>query len=138
MCVCVCRNPIGRIHIYINTGFPDGSEGKESAYSGGDPDLIHRSGRCPGRGNGSPPQYSCLENPMDRGAWRATIHGVAELDVTEQLALSLSYVHTHTHTYTLFQLLSIIQLLQDTELSSLCYAVGPYGLSILYTVVCIC
>ena len=41
------------------------------------------SGRSPGGGNGNPLQYSCLENPMDRGAWWATVHGVVELDMTE-------------------------------------------------------
>ena len=41
-------------------------------------------GRCPGEGHGNPLQYSCLENPMDSGAWRATVHGVAELDTTEE------------------------------------------------------
>ena len=45
--------------------------------------LIPGSGRSLGEGNGNPLQYSCLENPMDRGAWRATVHSVAELDVTE-------------------------------------------------------
>ena len=47
-------------------------------------------GISPGEGNGNPPQYSCLENSMDRGAWWATVHGVIELDMTEQLS-------THTH-----------------------------------------
>ena len=41
--------------------------------------LIPGSGRSPGGGRGNPPQYSCLENPMDRGAWRATAHGVAKV-----------------------------------------------------------
>ena len=49
--------------------FPDGSDGKASAYKAGDPGLISGSGRCPGEGNGTPLQYSCLENPMDGGAW---------------------------------------------------------------------
>ena len=59
-------------------GFPGGSEGKASAWNAGDPGLIPGSGRSPGGENGNPLQYSCLENPMDRGAWWATVHGVAE------------------------------------------------------------
>ena len=53
-----------------------GSEGKESASNAGDPDSIPGSGRFPGEGNGNPLQYSCLENPMDGGASRATVYGV--------------------------------------------------------------
>ena len=49
--------------------FPGGSDGKASAYSAGDPASIPGSGRSPGEGNGNPLQYSCLENPMDGGAW---------------------------------------------------------------------
>ena len=49
----------------------------------GDAGLIPGSGRSPGGGHGNPLQYSCLENPMDRGAWWATVHGVKELDTTE-------------------------------------------------------
>ena len=56
-------------------GFPDGSDGKESACSAGDPGSIPGSGRSPGEGNGNPLQYPYLENPMDRGAWWATVHG---------------------------------------------------------------
>ena len=58
------------------TGFPGGSVGKESACNAGDPGSIPGWGRSPGEGNGYPLQYSCLENPMDRGAWWATVHGV--------------------------------------------------------------
>ena len=58
--------------------FPGGSDGKASAYSAGDLGLIPGSGRSPGEGNGNPLQYSCLENPMDGGAWLATVHGVAK------------------------------------------------------------
>ena len=61
------------------TGFPGSSAGKESAYSAGDLGLIPGSGRFPGEGNGNPLQYSCLENPMDRGAWQATVHGVTRI-----------------------------------------------------------
>ena len=60
------------------TGFPGGSDGKESACNVGDPDLIPGSGRSPGEGNGNPLQYSCSESIMDRGAWWATVHGVAK------------------------------------------------------------
>ena len=58
--------------------FPGGSDSKASAYNAGDPDSIPGSGRSPGEGNGNPLQYSCLENPMDGGAWLATVHGVAK------------------------------------------------------------
>ena len=61
-----------------NMGFPGGSDNKESACSAGDMGLIPGSGRSPGEGNGYPLQYSCLENPMDRGVWRATVHEVAK------------------------------------------------------------
>ena len=56
--------------------FPGGSDGKESACNVGDPGSIPGSGRSSGERNNNPLQYSCLENPMDRGAWRATAHGV--------------------------------------------------------------
>ena len=72
-------------------GFPGGSEVKASACNVGDPGPIPGSGRSPGEGNGNPLQYSFLENPMDRGAWSTTIHGVTDSDKTEQLT------HTHTH-----------------------------------------
>ena len=66
-----------------NWGFPHSSVGKESACNVGDMGSIPGSGSCPGEGNGNPLQYSCLENPTDRGAWQATVHGVAkESDTT--------------------------------------------------------
>ena len=55
--------------------FPGGSDGKASACNVGDPGSIPGLGRSPGEGNGHPLQYSCLENPMDGGAWWATVHG---------------------------------------------------------------
>ena len=59
-------------------GFPDGASGREAACQAGDPGLIPGSDRSPGGGHGNPCQYFCQENPMDRVAWRATIHTVAK------------------------------------------------------------
>ena len=72
MCAAV-QNAVGKYR-----DFPGGSDGKESAYSAGDPGLIPGLGRCPGEGDGYPLQYSCLENPMNRGALWATVHGITK------------------------------------------------------------
>ena len=64
--------------VLVYVGFPGGSEVKASACSEGDLRLIPGSGRSPGEGNGNSLQYSCLENPMDGGAWWATVHRVAK------------------------------------------------------------
>ena len=63
----------------MTQGFPCSSIGKESACNAGDRGSIPESERYPGEGNGNLLQYFCLENPMDRGAWRATIHGVVRV-----------------------------------------------------------
>ena len=60
------------------SGFPGGSDGKESACNAGNLGSIPGSGRSHGEGNGNPLQYSCLENPMDRGAWQAAVYEVAK------------------------------------------------------------
>ena len=63
--------------------FPGSSIVKNLPAKAGDTDSIPGSGRSPGEGNGNPLQYSCLGNPVDRGAWLATVHGVTkELDTT--------------------------------------------------------
>ena len=62
----------------ISQIFHGGSDGKASVYNVGDLGSIPGSGRFPGEGNGNPLQYYCLENPTDRGAWWATVHGVAK------------------------------------------------------------
>ena len=72
---CVCSQWLGSNG---SLGFPRGSEGKEFIYNAGDLGLIPGWVRSPGKGNGYQLQYFCLENSMDRGAWWATVHGVAK------------------------------------------------------------
>ena len=62
----------------VGNSFPGGSEVKGSASNAGELGSIPGSGRSPEEGNGNPLQYSCLENPMDGGAWYATVHGAAK------------------------------------------------------------
>ena len=64
--------------IHLILGLPRGLDSKEPACNAGDPGSIPGSGRSPGEWNGNPLQYSCLENFMDKGAWWATVHGVAK------------------------------------------------------------
>ena len=83
-------------------GFPGGSDGKESAFNVGDLSLIHELGRSPGEGNGYPLQYSCLENPLDKGAWLATAHRVTK----SQTQLKQLSMHVGTHATSLTSLTS--------------------------------
>ena len=71
---CSCGSFYGQYSLKAS----DDSDGRKSACNAEDPGLIPGSGRSPAEGNSNPLQYSCLENPMDRGAWRATPHGVAK------------------------------------------------------------
>ena len=75
--------------------FPGGSEGKASAYSAGYLGSISGLGRYPGEGNGTPLQYSCLENPTDGGAWEAAVHGVTK----SQTWLSDFTLNLYTYTW---------------------------------------
>ena len=79
---------------YIGWGFSCGSDGKESACNVGHLGSIPELGRSPGEGNGYPLQYSGLENSIDRGAWQATVHGVAKSQTDIYI-----YIYTHIHTY---------------------------------------
>ena len=77
-------------------GFPGFSMGKESAHNVGDAGSIADSGRSPGGGHGNPLHYSCLEDPEDRGVWRATVLGVSkESDTTEATEQARTIVLIH-------------------------------------------
>ena len=82
------------ITAYVAT--KEGSDGKESTCYAGDLGSIPGWGRSPGEGNGNLLQYSCLEDPMDRGAWWATVYGVAK----SWTRLSDTHTHTNTNTHT--------------------------------------
>ena len=74
-----CTSPAASRHqLHLPAGFPGGSVLTRSPAKAGDLGSVPGLGRSPGEGNGNPLQYSCLENPMDRGAWRATDHRVAQ------------------------------------------------------------
>ena len=91
-------------------GLPGGSVVKNLPTSAGDvrdTGLIPGLGRSPRTGNGYPHQYSCLENSMDRGAWWATVHGVAKSWTLLSKVCVRLHTHTHTHTHTLSQRLNI-------------------------------
>ena len=85
----------GICHLYLVISNLPGLEGKASACNAGDPGSISELGRSPGEGNGNPLQYSCLENPMDGGAWEAAVHGVTKsrTRLSDFTFLFLSYLY---------------------------------------------
>ena len=83
----------------MSMGFSGGSDGKESACNAGDLGSTPGSGRSPEEGHGNPLQYSCLENPTDRGAWQATVQGISK---SQTLLKRLTLSHTCTCAYIFF------------------------------------
>ena len=75
----IYKKVVKRVLRKSSKGFPCGSAGKESACNAGDLGSISELGRATGEGSGNPFHYSCLENPMDRGDWQATVHGVTRV-----------------------------------------------------------
>ena len=86
---------MGRKYLQKIRDFLGGSVVKNPSVNAGDVSLIPGLERSPGKGNGNVLQYFCLENPMDRGAWWATVHGAWESDITEQLSTFSDYDVEH-------------------------------------------
>ena len=78
ICKAAYHSPVFLMNTFFGLAIRGGSEGKASACNVGDRGLIPGSGRSPGEGNGNPLQHPCLKNPMDRGAWSATVHGISK------------------------------------------------------------
>ena len=95
-----CSSPLFREWGQIRFGWTSlvAQTVKASAYNAGDPGSIPGLGRSPGEGNGNPLVYSCLENPMDRGAWQAAVHGVAKSQTQVSDFTSLHFTSRFRHT----------------------------------------
>ena len=106
-------------------GFPCGSDGKESAGNAGDLGSIPGSGRSPGERNGYPLQYSCLENSMERGAWKATVHGAAK----SLTWLSTQFIIYLAEFFLSFGILYLPCMLRDLSLRHMDSLVVAHGLS---------
>ena len=108
----MCEIPVHKWHQHFKKRTVEkwysGSNGKESACNAEDPGSIPGSGRSPREGNGNPLQYSCLENPTDRGAGQATVHWITELDTTMWLIFTFTWL-----LYLLFSKLPIIDYLVE-------------------------
>ena len=107
------RDYLGHEDLFCSSfvGFPGGSEVKVSACNAGGLGSIPGSGRSPGEGNGNPLQYSCVENPMDGGAWWATVHGVAK-SWTRLSDLTHSLAHSTNSASQLHKLETVIKVLR--------------------------
>ena len=93
-------HPFYMCNIWLNVGFPGGSDGKESICNVGDLCSIPVLGRSSGGGHGNPLHYSFLENPMNRGSLRATVHRVAKSWTWLSDPAHVSYVRVYIYTYT--------------------------------------
>ena len=94
-----------QIWAYDSESLPCSSNGKESACDAGDPGSVPGSGRSPGERSGNSLQYSCMENPKNRGTWRATVHGVTESqtrqrDYATMIPETAQYIEQHCITIT--------------------------------------
>ena len=106
--------------------FPGCSEDKASACHVGDPGLIPGLGRSPGEGNGNPLQYSCLENPMDKEAWRATVHRVTKSQTQLSKFTLLHFTSLTTWVLMPVPLLSHVPLLLCSQHSPTLVSPGSY------------
>ena len=103
---------------FLLSGFPGGTSDKEPVYQWGDKrdvDSVSGSGGSPGGGHSNPLQYSCLENPMDRGAWQAVVHRVIKSWTQLKWLHTHTYTHTHIHSHTHTHTQSHIALLTGTK-----------------------
>ena len=103
-------------------GFSGASDSKESACSAGDLGSIPASGRSPGKGNGYPLQYSCLENSMESGAWQATVCGITELDTPMWLALFFDHLHRATYQTFCAMILKVLFVLLSCTLKDIFFS----------------
>ena len=103
--------------------FPCGSGGKESACNAEDPSSIPGLGRLPEEGNDNPLQYSCLENPTDRGTWWVTVHEVTK-------SRTYTHTHTHTHTHTFIWILKNISVIRNGNIPGWTANIHFLGLSL--------